>query len=527
MRPPRALLLAVLGVLILGTPARAWAAVERYAIVIGNDQGERDETTLRYAETDAQKVYDVLRDLGGFRPENMVLLQGQDADAVQRVIIATNDRIRLRASPSDEAILLVYYSGHADAEALHLGGDRLETRRVRQLVRGSSADVRILMLDSCRSGALTRVKGGTQAPPFEIGVDQRLAGEGVIFLTSASANEDAQESDGLRGSFFTHYFVSGLVGAADQNEDGSVTLEEAYAYAYENTLRATSRTLAGVQHPTFQLDLRGRGGVVLTRLHQASRSRGTLSFPRGKTYLVLAGDANGAVVAEVGVRDRSRVLDLEAGRYFVRGRARDYLLEGTVRIRVGQTTVVQDGGLERIEYARLARKGESDRKVAHGPVVGYQMRTPLWKGARLCHGARLGYAVEQRWLSITSRVGFCRSGFRNGTLSANADELDIDTIVSHVFDVPVVSIGVGVGGGLSWLRQTFETRGVAPPRNTLAGHVDIVLAFLWDLPRGFYIETTIAGQVYLLRQQRANDARDVSIAPVVTARPFVGVGKRF
>ena len=48
----------------------------------------------------------------------------------------------------------------------------------------------------------------------EIGVVY-LAGEGVVFLTSSSANEDAHESDTLKGSFFTHYLVSGMLGAAD------------------------------------------------------------------------------------------------------------------------------------------------------------------------------------------------------------------------------------------------------------------------------------------------------------------------
>lgn len=510
--------------LVLAVPSHAWAAVQRYAVVIGNNQGDRDETNLRYAETDAQKVYDVLRDLGDFPPENMVLLQGEDVDTVQRVLIATNDRIRSRASGRDQALFFVYYSGHADSDALHIRGDRLETDRLRQLVRGSAAEMRILMLDSCRSGALTRVKGGVQAPPFDIRLDERLAGEGVVFLTSASANEDAQESDALKGSFFTHYFVSGLVGAADSSDDGNVSLEEAYTYAYENTLRASSRTLAGTQHPTFEFDLRGRGGFTLTRVHTAGRDRAHLSFPTGRTYLLFWEGEDGGVVAEVGVRDAHRRINVKAGRYFVRARARDHLLEGKIRVEPGQDVTVQDGDLRRIEYARLARKGSEARKIAHGPVVGYQLRTPLWRDARLCHGARAGYAIEHRWLSVTPRLGFCRSGFSNDTLSATADELDLDVIVAHVFDVPIVSIGVGMGGGVSWLRQSFRTSGNAPPRNTIGGHVDIALGLSWDLPRGFYVETSIAGQVYLFAQETGSE---VETTARVSGRPFVGIGKRF
>src|SRR4051812_37133854 len=83
----------------------------------------------------------------------------------------------------------------------------------RSLVRGSAATFRILAVDSCRSGALTRVKGGR--PPFDIRIDEHLSEQGLVLLTSSAADEDAQESDALRGSFFMHHFVSALLGAAD------------------------------------------------------------------------------------------------------------------------------------------------------------------------------------------------------------------------------------------------------------------------------------------------------------------------
>ncbi|MBL4689698.1 MAG: caspase family protein, partial [Nannocystaceae bacterium] len=343
---------AMLAALIVALmPSVAEAAIVRYAVIIGNNEGASDEPRLRFAETDAARVHEVLATLGDFREENMVLLQGLGRDAVQRVLIATNDRIRRTRAP-DQAVLFVFYSGHADADALHLGSDRLELSRLQQLVRGSAADLRLLVLDSCRSGAITRVKGGKKVQPFAISVDTRLAGEGVVFLTSSSANEDAQESDELKGSFFTHYLVSGLVGPADTDRDGAVTLAEAYGYAYDNTIRASSKTLIGTHHPTFEYNMRGQGDVVLTRVRSVKGGRARLSFPEGRAYLVFAGDAEGAVVAEVGATDATRNINVAAGRYFVRGRGRDHLLEGSVRVRGGDTRLVEDGQLQRVEYAR-------------------------------------------------------------------------------------------------------------------------------------------------------------------------------
>jgi hypothetical protein len=56
--------------------------------------------------------------------------------------------------------------------------------------------------------------------------------------------------------------------------------------------------------------------------------------------------------------------------------------------------------------------------------------------------------------------------------------------------------------------------------------LDIVLTLQWDLPRGFNIETDVAGQVHLF--PHSEDGREaVTTAAVVTARPFFGLGKRF
>ena len=518
-----AFVVAACVVLVAG---EAHAAVVRYAVVIGNDRGDADETELLWAETDARKVFDVLHDLGRFEPANMVLLLDEDPDTVERALVDVNDRIRTATGRGDDVVLFVYYSGHADADALHLGGKHLDTAHLERLVRGSSAQMRVLVLDACRSGALTRVKGGSRAGPMAVTFDERLTEHGVVFLTSSAANEDAQESDALKGSFFTHYFVSGLVGAADTDHDARVTLDEAYAYAYENTLRASSQSLHGTQHPTYRFDLKGRGGVVLTEVGLGSRRRSLVEFAGGRSWLLIADDRDGPIVAEVGLRDSARTLNVEPGRYFVRGRAADHLLEGTIRVDASETRTVDDSGLRRIEYARLARKGGSDRRIAHGPQAGYQMRTPLWSGAALCHGARIGYAVEHRFVSVVPRVGFCRSSFSNASLDATADELDLDVTLTHVFDVPVVSIGLGLVGGVTWLRQDFDSTRVAPPRNTIGGHADAVLTLTWDLPRGFYIQTDIAGQVHLFREQ-SGPRQSPRIAAVVTARPFAAVGKRF
>src|SRR5262249_57593428 len=137
-----------------------------------------------------------------------------------------------------------------------------------------------------RWGGVGRVKGGTPVPPFDIRLEERVAGEGAVFLTSSSASEDSQESDEIKGSFFSHALISGLLGAADENGDGKVTLDEAYRYAYEATLRASSRSMAGIQHPTFEYDVRGMGDVVLATLDANAPGRAFIQLPEGRTWLL-------------------------------------------------------------------------------------------------------------------------------------------------------------------------------------------------------------------------------------------------
>ena len=55
------------------------------------------------------------------------------------------------------------------------------------------AAVRVVILDSCSSGSLTRTKGGSAKPAFRY--DASFDMEGHAYITSSSAEEAAQESD--------------------------------------------------------------------------------------------------------------------------------------------------------------------------------------------------------------------------------------------------------------------------------------------------------------------------------------------
>ena len=243
----RLLLVILLSLAALPAAAEEGAApLRRFALIAGANDGGEGRVRLRYAVSDATAVAKVLTELGGLAEEDRVVLVEPTPSALLDGFAQLRERMGASAGEG-RTELLVYYSGHSDEAGLLLGGERVGYAELRRSIDAMPADVRIAILDSCASGAITRAKGGTMRAPFL--VDASGGVKGHAFLTSASADEAAQESDSIGGSFFTHYLVSGMRGAADSTRDGRVTLNEAYHFAFASTLGAPRRPAADRSTP--------------------------------------------------------------------------------------------------------------------------------------------------------------------------------------------------------------------------------------------------------------------------------------
>jgi uncharacterized caspase-like protein len=234
-------------------------AARRLAIVVGNNVGARDRPPLRFAERDAGKVADLLTELGGVARDDLILLPGKPAAAVRAAFAETQRKLsEWSQGGGTSAVVLFYYSGHSDGDALMLGDDRLPFGELRRLLASTAAPVRLAIIDSCQSGSVLLAKGGRRGPAFDIHLDDEVGSTGEAILTSSAANELALESRRIGGSLFTHHLVSGLRGAADRSGDGLVTLSEAYQYAFARTVAATAATTLGTQHPAYATVCRAR-----------------------------------------------------------------------------------------------------------------------------------------------------------------------------------------------------------------------------------------------------------------------------
>ncbi len=343
--------------LALAAPRRAAAETRRLAIVVGNNAGGPADKPLRYAEEDATKVADVLSQLGDVHADSLFLLRGQGRSELADVLRRVTQRVAdYRRDPADRSVLLFYFSGHSDGEALELGGDRVPFPELRRWLADTRADVRVAVVDGCKSGALVG-KGGARAPGFEIRLIDQLDASGEAMLTSSAADELALESREIRGSFFTHHLVSGLRGAADTSGDGRITLSEAYQYAFDHTIAATAAS--GVrQHPGYDYRISGKGELVLTEIAQPSAS---LELPDGFERALVLLVRRDQVLAELSGGGARRIA-LAPGEYAVRVWKGTQAYAARVTVAAGEARNLGWPELQAVASPQVARKGPAEER---------------------------------------------------------------------------------------------------------------------------------------------------------------------
>jgi hypothetical protein len=332
---------------LLGAAGPSRAEVVRHALVIGVMDGGGSLEPLKYAEQDARRFADLLVEIGGFDAERVTVLYSPRAESVLAAMEA-HDRLA-GALPDD--LFLLYYSGHADARGLRLGEQVLRYEELRAAMRRMPAEVRVGILDACRSGAMARLKGARVTAPFLVD-DSELAAQGEAWLLAATADESAQESDQIRGSFFTHYLVSGLRGAADDG-DGLVSLDEVYRYAYKRTVARTGATEAGAQHPVYDFRLQGQGDLYLSDVRKAL-ARATIPAEIDGEITVLRLPDRAPVAEIAKPRGEAVRLALAPGRYLFRRRGDEGLQEVSVLLSEGsEITIARFGAPTPLEVAQL------------------------------------------------------------------------------------------------------------------------------------------------------------------------------
>jgi hypothetical protein len=462
---------ALLFTLLLASLARGETV--RLAVVVGNNAGAGNLPPLRYAETDAGKFARVLLELGDVTAERLQLLQGKSAKDLEAAL----QRLRaqadgLKASPENRVVVLFYFSGHSDGEGLELGNDVLPFTRLKSILSGVG-DVRVVVVDACKSGAGFREKGARPAEPFVIKLTDTLQSTGDAFIASSAEDEASLESAEVLGSIFTHHFVSGLRGVADASGDKQVTLAEAYRYAYDQTVNRTTLLPVGAQHPTYDYKLSGQGELVMSSLLHATAQ---LLLPADFERAVLTDVLRDQVIVEVPTAT-TRELAVPAGQYGVRLFRKGQSFGGRVS--------VTDGARREVKWDELSPLGASVTVASKGAGVAQQVLDgEAWAGERLLSlGAGVVPSIAAIGVQVAGRLAFeprlghglsfavAGAHLSRGVVSESALEARVGWRFGWRFGPVWLGAGAEVGPAVVWQQsgaQSFATfAGIGAPRLTL------------------------------------------------------------
>lgn len=422
----------------------------RFALVVGENAGLSTEERLRFADADARRFRDVLVDVGQVALGDVLLLESATPSQLRAQLATLGARLAREATPADR--LIVYVSSHAGEGVLHLDGAEFALSELTDFVKAAPVGVGLLIVDACRSGAVTRQKGlkAATAPPVQI---EAAAFRGRVFISSSGVDEYAQESEALKGSTFTHHLVAGLRGAADASRDGRVSLEEVYSWSWARTLEATFGSRGGVQQPAFSIDLQGQGPLIVSEPGRAG-SRLVFDVEAPGQWLVIS-EESGAIEAEIAKPSGPLSLSVRPGGYRVRLRTEDGVLERRVSVDLGQVTRVRVGDMERQSLASVVLKGapELSWTLSAGPSVtsGLVAGVAVLPGAdvRLRLGGRLFGPVNE--VSVAVRGGSLLSA---GPAGFRESEFTLTGALARRTQVGRFSFTVGLELGPLFVLQT-------------------------------------------------------------------------
>ena len=408
--------------------SNAFAEPVRILVSAGSKVGLQAERPLKFVNTDATRVRDVVVSLGGVKAEHAFVL----SEPSRAQLFAAIDKAKTEAQKhkTDEVTLLFYFSGHGDRDAIHLGDDRVLVSDLTSKLGEVPAGLRIAVTDACRA---TRDKGFAADEPFAITATSMPQASGQVWLHASSDGEAAQESDELQGAIFTHAWLNGLRGAADANGDARVTLEESFAFAHSQTVIRSAKSSGVLQKPEAIVSLREMSPVVLT---QTSARMATLSLPQGKdTHFVVFSAGARSVLSELwSSPDRRTTLRLPPGRYVIHRRNGAIGATAQIGIADGETRNIEEREFAASTLEALARKGGADDdapadpdKIAVEPAdtkthhelsagydVGWNART------NFVHGPRAAYTFA--WPRVALSIGG-GADFASRTLTDNDEKL--------------------------------------------------------------------------------------------------------
>ena len=240
----------------------------RIAILIGTNEYSKVDK-LEFAENDAREMAKILLDpdICGFDEVIQLIDKGKEE------ISQTIEKVFKNAKQNDE--VLIYFSGHGkpsykfdlcllfkDTDPESLLATSLKFDYINECKEQSACNRVVVILDCCYSGT-AGMKGD-----FLQEMLSSYSGSGTVLLTSTgeTGSNIAKEDRELKHGVFTSYLLKGLKDwAADDNNDGIITVDDIYRYTFNET------KAKGLQRPQKKGSYEGE--MILGRNPQKIRAK--------------------------------------------------------------------------------------------------------------------------------------------------------------------------------------------------------------------------------------------------------------
>ena len=280
----------------------------KYALIIGNNSYDDPKLAdLKTPKADSKAVADILSDekMGGF--DQVTPLVNQTTQKIRQEISA----FLLNRKPDD--LVMVYFSGHGvldshgrlylatrDTQTNLLTATAIPAAFVTDELDNCRSKRQILILDCCHSGAFERGTKGDQKAVTEATFEGN--GFGRVVMTASDSTQYALEGDQVipkaELSLFTHFLFEGITsGKADMNNDGWITLDEWYDYAYTQVISLTPDQVPN------KWSYRQQGDLVIARNPNFKKKEPELPLP-----LIQALESSIASIREGAVKELGKLL---------------------------------------------------------------------------------------------------------------------------------------------------------------------------------------------------------------------------
>jgi uncharacterized caspase-like protein len=219
-----------------------------YALVVGIQDFDNSDLSLRYSVADAKSIAQILEKKAAplFSKVNIEQLVTKPT-TTKAALVSAFARYKT-IEPRD--VFLFYVATHGTVENADLANaefflipsnmkevsdegirrEALSQREVRQMIASIPATRKLLLLDTCHSGAMGDAMMLTTRALEESGAVTVLSGAvGSTVLSASTSDQEALEGQDGHG-LFTWVLLQGLAGSADARKNGAVKTFDLAAY---------------------------------------------------------------------------------------------------------------------------------------------------------------------------------------------------------------------------------------------------------------------------------------------------------